>query len=47
MDGSEQFAAVISPEEKTLMSPAVVVSTAVLLLGFVAGLGYQVLVALG
>lgn len=47
MRGSEQFASVVTPDEKTKMSPAVVVSTALLILGFVAGIGYRLLLAAG
>lgn len=44
MRGTDRFASVVTPEEKTKMSPAVVVSTVLLILGFLAGIGYRLLV---
>lgn len=47
MRGSDQFASVVTADEKTKMAPAVVVSTVLLLLGFVAAIGYRIVLTLG
>ncbi|MFB6281565.1 MAG: hypothetical protein ABEH40_06065 [Haloferacaceae archaeon] len=47
MRGTDRFASVVDPGEKTKLSPAVVVSTALLILGFVVGIGYRLLIAAG
>ncbi|MFB6302716.1 MAG: hypothetical protein ABEH78_07645 [Haloferacaceae archaeon] len=47
MRATDQFASVITSEGKTKMSPAVVVSTLLLILGFALALGYRALLIVG
>lgn len=47
MRGTDRFASVIDPGSETQLSPAVVVSTVLLILGFVAAIGYRLLLLAG
>lgn len=47
MSGSDRFASIIDPGEGTEMSPVVVLSTVLLILGFVVSVGYRLLFAAG
>ena len=47
MSGSDRFASIVDPGEETKMSPVVVLSTVLLILGFALSVGYRLLFAAG